>query len=183
MEKTQIKINLNDSQDYEVTIQGSSGDNGESKPSGANGFAMFMPVKLGLEGEELWLLPVEPLVSLTGGNKITRRMVSKGKGRGTIKERWTQDDYAITIDGIFINADDSNVYPEEDMAKLRELCESASVLEVECDLLKYFDISRMVVESYSFPFTKGEQNQRFVITGYSDDLFKLLVEDVEPITS
>lgn len=176
-----VYINFNQSQNIEVTLQGSATDEIQSRPNGANGFPMFMPVKLGKEENDLWLLPVEPLVSLTGGNKISRRMVAKSTGRGTIKERWAQDDYGITIDGIFINADNSNVYPEEDVKKLKELCESASVLFVECELLAHFEITRMVIESYSFPFTKGEQNQRFMITGYSDDLMELLVEDVEPL--
>lgn len=174
----------------EVTLQGSAGEGYENKPSGSNGYAMFMPVKIRVdEKSEFWTLPVEPLVSISGGNKIARRMVAKAssdskvKNRGTIKERWAQDDYNITIDGIFINSDNSNVYPEEDVVKLREICESASVVEIECDLLKYFDVTRMVIVTYDFPFTKGEQNQRFVISGYSDDLFDLLVDDVKPLTS
>lgn len=179
----QVLINLNDSQNLEVTLQGSTNESSESKPSGANGYAMVMPVKVRVPGGEFWTLPVEPLVSLSGGNKIARRMVAKSKGRGTIKERWSQDDYSITIDGIFIKADNCNEYPEEEVARLREICESASVIEIECDLLKYFDITRMVIESYSFPFTKGEQNQRYMISGYSDDLFELLEsqEDIKPL--
>lgn len=183
MDIKQVRINLSDSQNVEVTLQGAAGESFENKPSSANGYAMVMPVKIRIPGTEFWTLPVEPLVSISGGNKIARRMVAKSKGRGTIKERWAQDDYFITIDGIFIKADNSNAYPQEDVAKLREICESVSVIEIECDLLKYFDITRMVIESFSVPFTKGEQNQRYVLSGYSDDLFELLEsqEDIKPL--
>jgi hypothetical protein len=147
-------------------------------PSNALGIPMIMPVRLKLSSDkDFWLLPVEPLVTVGGGNVIAKRNVAKGKGRGTIKERWSQDDYSVTIEGMLIYYDDENTFPEEDLQKLRSLCEAKEIIDVECDLLKYFDISRICIEKFDFPFTKGEDIQHYTITGYSDDITDLLVED------
>lgn len=55
----------------------------------ALGIPMQLPLRLRLEesGSEEWLVPMEPMISLTGQNVITRRHVNKGKIRGSIKER------------------------------------------------------------------------------------------------
>ena len=42
------------------------------------------------------------MISLQGQNIIVRRHVNKGAVKGTIKERWSQDDYTISIEGILI---------------------------------------------------------------------------------
>ena len=147
----------------------------------ANGYPMVMPVKLKLEGQEFWTLPIEPLVSISGGNVIAKRNVAKGKGRGTIKERWSRDDYAVNIEGMLINFDDPNAYPEDDVRKLREFCEAKEAIQIECDLLGYFDVNRIVIEKFEIPFTKGENNQKYSISAYSDDIVDLLVEDTNPM--
>lgn len=140
----------------------------------ALGIPMQMPVDMRIEGGEWWTLPVEPMVSVTGKNVITKKQVSKGLVRGTIKERWSQDDYGISIEGILINFD-GNVYPTEDVKKLREFCENASV-EVASPLFDIFSIDRMVIESYAFPFTSGPANQAYSISAVSDDIYKLLLK-------
>lgn len=139
----------------------------------ALGCPMVLPVILRIEqeGESEWLLPYEPLISLTGRNVIVRRQVNKGKVRGSIKERWAQDDYTIKIQGVLIGADG---YPKADVAKLRKYCEAAKV-EVYCPLLEIFGISKMVIENYDFPMTTGVRNQNYSLTCYSDDIYKLLL--------
>lgn len=42
------------------------------------------------------------MISLNGQNILTRRHVSKGTIKGSIKERWTQDDYSVRIEGILL---------------------------------------------------------------------------------
>ena len=140
----------------------------------ALGIPMQMPVDMRIEGGEWWTLPVEPMVSVTGKNVITKKQVSKGLVRGTIKERWSQDDYEISIEGILINFDGEG-YPAEDVKKLREFCENAAV-EVASPLFDIFSIDRMVIESYSFPFTSGPANQAYSISAVSDDIYKLLLK-------
>lgn len=138
----------------------------------ALGYPMELPLTLTLPGEkDGWLLPFEPIITLTGKNIITRRQVNKGKIRGSIKERWAQDDYSIKIQGILIGKDG---YPKEDVEKLRTYCEAASV-EVENPLLDMFGIDRMVIEQYDFPATTGTYNQNYSLTCHSDDIYKLLL--------
>lgn len=140
----------------------------------ALGIPMQMPVEMRTEGGQWWTLPVEPMVSVSGKNVITKKQVSKGRVRGTIKERWTQDDYEISIEGILMDFD-GKTYPTADVKKLREFCESASV-EVSSPIFEIFSIDRIVIESYSFPFTSGPANQGYSISAVSDDIYKLLLK-------
>lgn len=139
----------------------------------ALGIPMSMPLELKADGDsDWWLLPYEPIISISGKNVIVKKQISKGKVRGSIKERWTQDDYSISISGIFIG---SSSYPSDDVRKLRRMCESAK-LQVSCPLLEIFSISQIVVESFDFPFTSGPQNQAYSISAVSDDMYKLLLK-------
>ena len=140
----------------------------------ALGVPMQLPVRLRLEeaGAEEWLVPVEPMVSLTGQNVITRRRVNKGRVKGSIKERWAEDDYSITVQGILVGA--GRKYPEEDVARLRGFCEAGRVTVLN-PLLEIFGISHMVIEKWEIPFTSGSDNQNYTLSGYSDDIYKLLL--------
>lgn len=140
----------------------------------ALGVPMQMPVRLKLEepDAEEWLLPIEPMVSVTGQNIITRRRVNKGRVKGSIKERWAEDDYAITIQGILIGSDRS--YPDKDVAMLRKFCEAGRVFILN-PLLEILGISHMVIEKWDIPFTSGNENQNYTLSGYSDDIYKLLL--------
>lgn len=135
-----------------------------------------VPVTLQLSTEtEGFLLPVDPLVAISGNNKIIRRYVNKSNKRGSIKERWNQDDYEITISGI-ITADE-NYSLNEYMQRLRTYCEAKESISIICDLLNnVFDIFNITISSYEFPFTPGEENQQFTIKAYSDDNYDLLIE-------
>ena len=112
------------------------------------------------------------MISLTGKHVIKRRQVNKGQIRGSIKERWAQDDYDITIEGVLIGTDGR--YPSADVARLKNFCEAASVTALS-PFLEVFGISRLVIESWEMPFTAGEANQNYSIKAYSDDIYKLLL--------
>lgn len=144
----------------------------------ALGIPMTMPLSLKLEepGAREWLLPLEPMISLTGKHIIKRRQVNKGQIRGSIKERWAQDDYEITIEGVLIGTDGQ--YPEADVARLKNFCEAAAVNALS-PLLEIFGISRLVIESWEMPFTAGQANQNYTIKAYSDDVYKLLLGSSE----
>lgn len=147
----------------------------EELKANAIGVPMCCPLSLRLEGEkEWWTLPYEPIITINGKNIIVKKQIAKGKVRGSIKERWSQDDYQISINGIFINPD-GNAYPDEDVRELRRLCEAA-VVEVMCPLFEVFSIDRMVIESFDFPHTSGLQNQGFSISASSDEIYKLLLK-------
>ena len=139
------------------------------------GVPIECPLWMRLEGEEWWLLPYEPIITINGKNIITKKQVAKGKVRGSIKERWTQDDYQISINGIFINPKGTG-YPSEDVKKLKRLCEAAKV-QVMCPLFEVFSIDQIVIESFDFPFTSGPDNQAYTIGAVSDDIYKLLLRE------
>lgn len=140
----------------------------------ALGVPMTMPLRFQLEksGAREWLFPLEPMISLNGQNIIVRRHVSKGAIKGSIKERWTQDDYTVRIEGILMSREGK--YPEEDVATLKNFCEAGHVKAL-CPLLEIFGISRLAIESWDIPFTTGLTNQNYTITAYSDDIYKLLL--------
>jgi hypothetical protein len=140
----------------------------------ATGVPMVLPLRFQLEesGAQEWLFPMEPMISVNGQNILVRRNVSKGKIRGSIKERWTQDDYSVRIEGILMGLDGK--YPEADVAKLRSFCEAGHVKALN-PLLEIFGISQLAIESWDIPFTSGTINQNYTIQAYSDDIYKLLL--------
>lgn len=140
----------------------------------ATGVPMVLPLRFQLEESEAqeWLFPMEPMISVNGQNILVRRNVSKGKIRGSIKERWTQDDYSVRIEGILMGMDGK--YPEADVAKLRSFCEAGHVKALN-PLLEIFGISQLAIESWDIPFTSGTINQNYTIQAYSDDIYKLLL--------
>lgn len=140
------------------------------------GTPQVMPLKMKLVSEsEYWLLPCEPLITLGYKNILIKRYVSKGRLRGSIKERWAQDDYAITINGLFTRHN-TYEYPEADMKKLQRICEAREAIDVVCPAFVSLGIHRIVIESYDLPFTKGEENQNWSITAVSDDDWDLLLK-------
>lgn len=171
----QTPVTEGDSSGYSELMKLSVEEMTEQILSNALGVPMRMPLEIKREGDsDYWLLPFEPLITITGKNIITKRQVSKGKIRGSIKERWTQDDYQITIDGVLINTESKN-YPSDDVQKLRKYCEAAK-WEVRSPLFEIFSIFQLVVENYDFPFTSGIMNQRYTLSCSSDDTYKLLLK-------
>ncbi len=129
-----------------------------------------------------WLLPWEPLINIEAKNIITKRYVAKGGKNhiGSIKERWSTDDYQITITGAFIGDKMRGIaaqtYPRKDMEKLKDYLLTPEALEVKCELLQILGINRIVIESVNFPFTKGENVQAYEIKAVSDFPYQLLYE-------
>lgn len=140
----------------------------------ARGIPMVLPLRFQLEesGSEEWLFPLEPMISLNGQNILTRRHVSKGTIKGSIKERWTQDDYTVRIEGLLMGEDGK--YPEEDVSRLKAFCEAGHVKALN-PLLEIFGISQLAIESWDIPFTSSTTNQNYTIQAYSDDIYKLLL--------
>ena len=140
----------------------------------AIGVPMVMPLRFQLEesGAKEWLFPIEPMISINGQNILVRRHVNKGTIKGSIKERWTQDDYTVRIEGILMSRDGK--YPDEDVSTLKNFCEAGQVKAL-CPLLEIFGISQLAIESWDIPFTTGLTNQNYTITAYSDDIYKLLL--------
>lgn len=137
----------------------------------------LMPMRIRLQGQgdnEWFTLPFEPLVSLSAKNIITRRSVAKSKQSGTIKERWTQDDYEVSIKGVITNEDEAK-YPKQLMRTLREFFDERQSIEVDQDILLLFGIKFLAIESINLPHTKGINNQNYDIKAYSDNPVELLI--------
>ncbi|MCM1035534.1 MAG: DUF6046 domain-containing protein [Paludibacter sp.] len=132
------------------------------------------PLKIKWESETAWwYFPIDPIVAISSRNNIVKRSVLKvsandNERRGTVKELWSQDDYDITISGIFMGCE-AGYLPEEDIQMLRAYCEGRKAVMVESPIFTPFNIRRIAIESYEFPFTKGMENQLFTIRATSDD--------------
>lgn len=116
-------------------------------------------------------LPLDPLVSVSGKNDIVCRNVARydGETRGSIKEKWRTGDWNITIAGVLIAGEDTSI--EQLVSRLRQYIEADSNVEILCPFLRdCYGITRIVIESYDFPFTKGEENQTYTLKCKSDDV-------------
>ncbi len=140
------------------------------------GTEMLMPLKLGVPQKQTWEVPTEPMVSIKGGHRISRRYPNRSTQGGSIKERWSSDDYGITIKGALINFKEEK-YPEDQVKRLREVCEYKGSIKVENTLFRIFGIERIVINDYDIPFTKGLPVQGYTINAYSDQLFDALLTE------
>ena len=144
---------------------------------------VMVPLRIKLENETTWWqLPYEPVITINGKNIIAKRNALRQKAdgtiRGTVKEYWGQDDYEITITGIFMSEMPGEI-PEDEIRKLRKYCEAKSIILVESPLLTIYNINRIVIEEYSFPHTKGLENQMWALRCLSDDNIPLIVREDE----
>ncbi len=132
--------------------------------------------KVTVDANGYWLLPIEPMITLGGGNTLIKRNVAKIKdhGSGSIKERWNIEDYTITIQGLLSNIDDWT-YPINELKAIQEICQYG-LIDLKCELLNYLKIDRMAIEKHDIPFTKGEENQAYTISGYSDNEWDLFIK-------
>ena len=166
---------------YMDSIAGMSDDQlADLLATNAKGIPMVFPLYFAVEGGPWWMLPYEPHVTIQGSNVLVKKQVQKGAVRGTIKERWAQGDFSLTISGILIGEDGQ--YPEDDVKKLRSYCEAGKIL-VKSPQMELFSITQIVVEDWSIPFTAGQANQAYTINAVSDDIYKLLLrrEDLKQI--
>lgn len=154
----------------------------QASPKQAEG-EQYVPLKLSVDGSNWFLLPYEPIISVSGGNEVVKRNVAKWNKdfthkRGTIKERWSQKDYEITITGVLmgnqLDGKFEESFPREDFQKLKALLENAGEIHVNCPLLEQLEIHKIVVETFDFPFSKGENVQGYSIKAVSDDTYNLL---------
>ena len=123
-------------------------------------------------------LPNEPLVMLTGSKVIVKTQIAGGNG--TVKEMIGEDDYRINIKGRAVRETANRYrstgglvpedYPEEWMRELARIWKLNRDVAVECQLLTYFNISRMVIEDITFPPVPGESGSFYYeINAVSDE--------------
>lgn len=143
----------------------------------------FFPLSFSLtENGQRWLFPYEPMITISSGNTIVKRNVAKqGNLIGTIKERWNRKDFDITVTGVLMGSLTTgkfeDCFPREQMQKLFEFLKYNKEFYIYCAPLEILGITKVVVEDYSFPFTKGENVQAYDLKLLSDDDYILLYED------
>ena len=126
------------------------------------------------QGQE-YCFRLDPILAVGGKNIIARRYVAKGSLQGTVKESWSQDDYDITISGVLIWDDAKDLNGQ--VQALQSMLVCGESLAVVNDLLNDgYGITRLVVDSFQFPHTKGLQNQAYTIKCYSDSSINILEE-------
>lgn len=130
------------------------------------GTALFMPCKL-----DGFQLPNEPIIEVSGGKRVIKTVIDGSDG--TFKEQHSMDDYSVIIRGIAVSQD-SDEYPEKDVRKIRQLCEKKGNVTAVCQLLTFFGIDKLVIESFSFPAIEGAPGmQPYELTCISDKEFDI----------
>lgn len=135
-----------------------------------------------------WTFPFEPMISISGGNTIQKANVSKHgldkKGNqlaGTTKTRMHRKDYDITITGILmgkkLKGKPADCFPIKQMTDLFNYLIHSGSLYVYSHPLETLGINHIVIEDYSFPFTKGENMQAYEIKALSDYPYSLIVKE------
>lgn len=122
-------------------------------------------------------LPNEPLITVTGSKTIVKTQVAGGNF--TVKEIIGLDDWKINIRGRAVREgavrdrpagglvpDD---YPEEWLRALIALFNKNTALDCQCQLLTYFNISRLVMEDISFPAVEGAHGYFYYEINASSD--------------
>lgn len=131
------------------------------------GTPYFMP--LILDGYQL---PNEPLISITGNNDIIRTKIDGHPG--TFKQLFAKGDYSIRIQGIAIDDQNNETYPQRIVRRLRELVEKPGSLKVSNELLSFFGITDLVILDYRFPAVEGANAyQPYEFMCLSDKPFEL----------
>jgi hypothetical protein len=128
-----------------------------------------------LEGERVPFPTLTINTVLFSVNQSKNIVKTPIQGRnGTVKEYISDGDFDIQIRGLIVS-DNANEYPKEDVRKLVEILRVQDNLEIASRYLEEtFDITNIVIESYSLPQTEGYLNvQAFEINAVSDDPIEL----------
>lgn len=144
----------------------------------------FFPLSFSFtEGGQKWLFPFEPMINISSGNNIIKRNVAKQGEKliGTIKERWSRKDFDIQVTGVLIGnmlqGAPEQTFPREQMERLFEFLKYSKEFFIYCHPLEILGITKVVVEDYSFPFTKGENVQAYDLKLTSDFAYNLLIKE------
>lgn len=114
-----------------------------------------------------------------------RRIVSTAlTGRnGTVKEYINDGDWSVSLVVGVQGVDESgrivDAYPSESLRRLRTLLEIRGALEVHSEFLRVFDITRLVIRSYSASQTTDQNYQAVSISAVSDEDYDIYSTEYE----
>lgn len=153
--------------------------------------------------DTVWYFPYEPLITVSGGWVNNRANVSKKPAiempnfetsptlnpkrlkfndvSGTMVTTRRMKDFEISITGIFFgkqeNGTPEQCYPIDQITQLLDFLTEVNEIRIYHEQLLTLGITNIVIEDYSFPFTKGENTQAFEIRAISDFKHDLIVKD------
>ena len=143
----------------------------------------FFPLSFSFtQSGQKWLFPYEPMINISSGNNIVKRNVAKQGNElvGTVKERWSRKDFDIQVTGVLIGSllkgSVADCFPKKQMVELFEFLKYEKEFYIYSPPLLALGITKVVVEDYSFPFTKGENVQAYDIKLVSDFSYDLLIK-------
>lgn len=158
----------------------SVGDVGYSEVSNDLGVPYFMDFWVTLPELGRVRLPHEPLLTLSRRKNIVKTATVGSKRNGTVKEYITADDFHIDIKGVCVDAESPDKYPAQQMNIIKRLCEVNEAVPVENDLLRFFGVYKLVVESEAYADMKGVPGaQAYNIKALSDDDFYAELNNVD----
>jgi Domain of unknown function (DUF6046) len=144
----------------------------------------FFPLSFSFtENGQKWLFPYEPMINISSGNSIIKRNVAKQGDKliGSIKSRWSRKDFEISVTGVlmgsFLSGSVEDCFPKTQMIALFDFLKHNKEFYVYCHPLEVLGITKVVVEDYSFPFTKGENVQAYDLKLVSDFSYNLLIKE------
>lgn len=131
---------------------------GYSPRSGVMGQAYFMPVRLNDVP-----LPNEPILTARLSKHIIKTAVAGSGSRSSVKELTGFEDVKITLEGIAVNQQEPELWPEDHLANLMVLYRLREAVTIECPLARMLGVEQVVIESLdikpqagypgSFPYT------------------------------
>jgi len=128
-------------------------------------------------GTDKLLLPYS-VIKITGKKTVVKTPLAERKG--TVKELYNIDDYAISIKGFVID-EDKRVWPEKDLTTLKKLWELNEAIQLDNALTNIFldKDTRVVIESIDFPEVEGGKKhiRPFSMSIESDSVFTLEIDD------
>lgn len=170
------KLVLNNSFDKTFEINKSDNPTPENK--------QFFPLSFSFtENGQKWTFPYEPMLSISSGNNVIKRNVAKQGDKliGSIKERWNRKDFDISVTGALfgslLQGKPEDCYPKKQLIELFEYLKFSKEIYINSYPLECVGVTKVVVEDYSFPFTKGENVQAYDIKLSSDFAYNLLIEE------
>jgi len=159
-------------------------ENNWTNPDAIEEQKQFFPLSFSFtENGQRWLFPYEPMINFGSGNNIVKRNVAKQGDQliGTIKERWSRKDFDVTVTGVLIGSimqgKPEDCFPREHFIKLFEFLKYSKEIFIYSHPLELAGITKVVIEDYSFPFTKGENVQAYELKLTSDYSYNLLIEE------
>jgi len=146
----------------------------------------FMDVELtSAKLGETWRMPNEPLIRVSKQKNLVETVIAGNEefSGGIVIEQINKGNFAIDIRGIILNEElTAPQYPQDQVKKLIDFCESGEALEINCQLLDHlFNIGKIVIKDYDIDAMQGQPySQRYTINciSYTDFYADLSIKQI-----